>query len=57
MPRHPPGWISRTGETTRQTRRAPWCRPASREQAMEALRQQVTACTHCRPDTALGLLD
>ncbi|MFF7191091.1 DUF6233 domain-containing protein [Streptomyces sp. NPDC008222] len=26
-------------------------------QALEALRQQVLACVHCRPDTALGLLD
>ncbi|AGS67388.1 hypothetical protein B446_02780 [Streptomyces collinus Tu 365] len=33
------------------------CRPVSREQAVEALRQQVPACPHCRPDTALGVLD
>ncbi|MFJ9830825.1 DUF6233 domain-containing protein [Streptomyces sp. NPDC101169] len=33
------------------------CRPATREQAVDALRQQVPACPHCRPDTALGLLD
>ncbi|MGW2426041.1 DUF6233 domain-containing protein [Streptomyces sp. NPDC001709] len=33
------------------------CRPATREQAMEALRQQVPACPHCRPDTDLGILD
>ncbi|MGW1916985.1 DUF6233 domain-containing protein [Streptomyces sp. NPDC002076] len=24
---------------------------------MEALRQQVPACPHCRPDTELGVLD
>ncbi|MDI9836239.1 DUF6233 domain-containing protein [Streptomyces sp. KAU_LT] len=33
------------------------CQPASREQAVEALRAGVQACVHCRPDTALGLLD
>ncbi|MFE7961350.1 DUF6233 domain-containing protein [Streptomyces sp. NPDC057413] len=33
------------------------CHPATRAQALEALRQQVPACAHCRPDTALGLLD
>ncbi|MGV9991905.1 DUF6233 domain-containing protein [Streptomyces sp. NPDC003374] len=31
--------------------------PATREQAVEALRRQVPACTHCRPDTELGFLD
>ncbi|MFJ4356118.1 DUF6233 domain-containing protein [Streptomyces massasporeus] len=30
-------------------------KPASREQAIDALRQQVPACTKCRPDTALGI--
>ncbi|WP_217241265.1 DUF6233 domain-containing protein [Streptomyces sp. AC555_RSS877] len=33
------------------------CRPVTRQQALEALRQQVPACVHCRPDTALGILD
>jgi hypothetical protein len=33
------------------------CRPVTREQAIEALRQQVPACPHCRPDSALGILD
>ncbi|MFJ2968632.1 DUF6233 domain-containing protein [Streptomyces collinus] len=33
------------------------CRPATRQQAIEALRQQVPACIHCRPDTALGIFD
>ncbi|MFD5570399.1 DUF6233 domain-containing protein [Streptomyces cadmiisoli] len=33
------------------------CRPATREQALEALRHQVPACTHCRPDTVLGVLE
>ncbi|MFF4845579.1 DUF6233 domain-containing protein [Streptomyces collinus] len=33
------------------------CRPATREQAFDALRRQVPACVHCRPDTALGILD
>ncbi|WEO92791.1 DUF6233 domain-containing protein [Streptomyces sp. FXJ1.172] len=25
--------------------------------ALDALRDQVPACPHCRPDTALGILD
>ncbi|MFE0516753.1 DUF6233 domain-containing protein [Streptomyces sp. NPDC058964] len=33
------------------------CRPATRQQARDALRRQVPACLHCRPDTALGILD
>ncbi|MCG7204155.1 DUF6233 domain-containing protein [Streptomyces arenae] len=33
------------------------CRPVTRAQALEALRQQVKACMHCRPDTTLGVLD
>ncbi|MYW48859.1 DUF6233 domain-containing protein [Streptomyces sp. SID161] len=33
------------------------CKPVSRDQALEALRQLVPACPHCRPDTMLGLLD
>ncbi|MFI5690151.1 DUF6233 domain-containing protein [Streptomyces sp. NPDC051636] len=33
------------------------CRPASRLQAIDALRGQVPPCIHCRPDTALGILD
>ncbi|MFE7965379.1 DUF6233 domain-containing protein [Streptomyces cellulosae] len=33
------------------------CRPATRDQAVDALRRGVPACTHCRPDTAVGLLD
>ncbi|MFI1165667.1 DUF6233 domain-containing protein [Streptomyces sp. NPDC020801] len=33
------------------------CKGVTRVQALDALRQQVPACTHCRPDTELGLLD
>ncbi|MGW2426661.1 DUF6233 domain-containing protein [Streptomyces sp. NPDC001709] len=33
------------------------CRPATRQQALDALRRQVPACVHCRPDNALGILD
>ncbi|WP_257016597.1 DUF6233 domain-containing protein [Streptomyces sp. Ag82_O1-15] len=33
------------------------CRSVTREQAVDALRHQVLACTHCRPDTALGFPD
>ncbi|WP_344537113.1 DUF6233 domain-containing protein [Streptomyces levis] len=32
-------------------------KPVTRTQAIEALRQQVPACTKCRPDTALGIAD
>ncbi|MGA5292269.1 DUF6233 domain-containing protein [Streptomyces pseudogriseolus] len=32
-------------------------KPVTRERAIEALRQQVPACTKCRPDTALGIAD
>ncbi|CAL9669679.1 DUF6233 domain-containing protein [Streptomyces sp. enrichment culture] len=32
-------------------------KPVTKEQAIEALRQQVPACTKCRPDTALGITD
>ncbi|MFJ3445728.1 DUF6233 domain-containing protein [Streptomyces sp. NPDC086081] len=31
--------------------------PATRAQAVEALHRQVPACTKCRPDTALGIVD
>ncbi|MFF4146922.1 DUF6233 domain-containing protein [Streptomyces sp. NPDC001698] len=31
--------------------------PVSRPQALEALRQQVPACSQCRPDTLLGFLE
>ncbi|MBZ9642323.1 DUF6233 domain-containing protein [Streptomyces sp. PSKA30] len=30
---------------------------ATRQEAMRALADSVPACTHCRPDTALGILD
>ncbi|CAL9327288.1 DUF6233 domain-containing protein [Streptomyces sp. SudanB182_2057] len=33
------------------------CRPATRQQARDALLQHVPACVHCRPDTALGILE
>ncbi|MGW3458582.1 DUF6233 domain-containing protein [Streptomyces olivaceoviridis] len=31
------------------------CRPATREQALDALRSGVPPCVHCRPDTACGI--
>ncbi|MFH8498409.1 DUF6233 domain-containing protein [Streptomyces coeruleorubidus] len=34
----------------------PPCHPATRQQAINALRQQVPPCIHCRPDTTLGIL-
>ncbi|MFD9256909.1 DUF6233 domain-containing protein, partial [Streptomyces sp. NPDC059538] len=33
------------------------CHPADRDTARRALADGVEACTHCRPDTALGVLD
>ncbi|WP_406369749.1 DUF6233 domain-containing protein [Streptomyces sp. NBC_00647] len=32
-------------------------RNASRDQARQALAEGVPACTHCRPDTELGVLE
>lgn len=32
-------------------------RGVTREQALQALANGVDACTHCRPDTELGVLD
>jgi hypothetical protein len=33
------------------------CHPADRDAARRALADGVEACTHCRPDTELGVLD
>ncbi|MFF4645005.1 DUF6233 domain-containing protein [Streptomyces sp. NPDC001389] len=33
------------------------CKPATADVARRALAEGVEACTHCRPDTALGVLD
>lgn len=33
------------------------CQPVAREAAVDALRQGVPACVHCRPDTALGFFE
>ncbi|MET8647367.1 DUF6233 domain-containing protein [Streptomyces sp. NPDC004675] len=38
-------------------RKSSRCIGVSQQQALDALRQQVPSCTHCRPDTALGILD
>ncbi|MGR6974968.1 DUF6233 domain-containing protein [Streptomyces cynarae] len=64
----PPEWLIQYGAQPHERRRSAhgecWataesgrCRPATRQQVMDALRQQVPACVHCRPDTALGILD
>ncbi|MEU6557973.1 DUF6233 domain-containing protein [Streptomyces sp. NPDC046915] len=45
-----------TGECSAAARNGR-CRPVTWQQAVEALRQRVPACVHCRPDTALGILD
>lgn len=33
------------------------CKPAARDAVRRALAEGAEACTHCRPDTALGVLD
>ncbi|MCF3131655.1 DUF6233 domain-containing protein [Streptomyces olivochromogenes] len=40
-----------------QVTRSGRCVGISRTQALDALRRQVPACKHCRPDTALGFLE
>ncbi|MEU6655959.1 DUF6233 domain-containing protein [Streptomyces sp. NPDC046900] len=37
-------------------RKSSRCIEVSQAQALHALRQQVPACTRCRPDSALGFL-
>jgi hypothetical protein len=32
-------------------------RPITQDQARRALSDQVPACTHCRPDAGLGILE
>ncbi|MER7309033.1 DUF6233 domain-containing protein [Streptomyces griseoluteus] len=32
-------------------------RGITRQQAVDALREQAPACSQCRPDTTLGVLD
>lgn len=66
-PPPPPDWLLEHGiGTGRQPVRVHvgdcWdtrtrCKPASAEAARRALAEGVEACTHCRPDTALGVLD
>ncbi|MBX9392833.1 hypothetical protein K4749_04330 [Streptomyces sp. TRM72054] len=34
-----------------------YARPATQQEARRALADSVPACTHCRPDTAPGILD
>ncbi|MGW7319551.1 DUF6233 domain-containing protein [Streptomyces sp. NPDC054854] len=33
------------------------CKPATREAVRHALAEGIPACPHCRPDTALGVLE
>lgn len=33
------------------------CRPVARELVLDALRQGVAPCVHCRPDTVLGFME
>ncbi|MFD3873972.1 DUF6233 domain-containing protein [Streptomyces sp. NPDC058623] len=33
------------------------CKPATLDVARRALAEGIPACPHCRPDTALGILD
>ncbi|MFJ3235817.1 DUF6233 domain-containing protein [Streptomyces sp. NPDC086787] len=63
----PPEWLIEHGLNTRNidfvhtgdcwaAAKSGRCKPATRQQALDALRQQIPACTHCRPDTAFGVL-
>lgn len=49
----PPVYVH-TGECHMAGKRS---KPATRNTAMRALTDGVDACPHCRPDTALGILD
>ncbi|MFB6961859.1 DUF6233 domain-containing protein [Streptomyces sp. NPDC056309] len=64
----PPEWLVEHGLNRRNlvavhlgdcwvVRKSGRCVPVSRGQALDALRQQVPACLHCRPDTQLGFLE
>ncbi|MEV5007281.1 DUF6233 domain-containing protein [Streptomyces sp. NPDC055692] len=64
----PPEWLVEHGLNRRNVvavhagdcwtiRKSGRCAPVSRPQALEALRQQVPACSQCRPDTLLGFLE
>jgi hypothetical protein len=64
----PPGWLLQYGLNRQNVdavhvgecwaaAKSGRCRAVSREQALDALRQQVPACDHCRPDTELGFLE
>ncbi|MFG2025386.1 DUF6233 domain-containing protein [Streptomyces sp. NPDC048825] len=57
----PPALPRRTPPRRRPRRRLPhgrqYTRPLERDQAVRALADGIEACTHCRPDTELGLLD
>ncbi|MEU9031922.1 DUF6233 domain-containing protein [Streptomyces sp. NPDC048383] len=33
------------------------CKPATLDEARRALAEGIRACPHCRPDTALGIID
>ncbi|MEW1639491.1 DUF6233 domain-containing protein [Streptomyces sp. NPDC093801] len=66
-PTPPPDWVLEHGiGTGRQPVRVHvgdrWdtrtrCKSATADVARRALAEGVEACTHCRPDTALGVLD
>ncbi|MFE6551675.1 DUF6233 domain-containing protein [Streptomyces sp. NPDC057746] len=64
----PPEWVVERGLQKTNTvavhlgdcwtvRKSTRCVGVTRDQAIEALRRQVPACTHCRPDTELGFLE
>ncbi|WP_158708920.1 DUF6233 domain-containing protein [Streptomyces sp. NRRL S-920] len=46
-----------TSAATTHTPKWPRALGVSREQAREALYQQVLACPHCHPDKDLGVVD
>lgn len=66
-PREPPAWLVERGigrgrPPARVHRGTCWdtghrCAPATPEQIRQLLTEGVPACPHCRPDTALGVLE
>ncbi|MER8030679.1 DUF6233 domain-containing protein [Streptomyces bauhiniae] len=63
-----PEWVLQLGQNPRNVeavhvgdcpipRKSRRTRGINRQQAFDALREQVPACSLCRPDTVLGLLD
>ncbi|MFE2856159.1 DUF6233 domain-containing protein [Streptomyces lavendulae] len=51
------GWLPARVHTGQCWDTRTHCKPDTADQARRTLAEGVSACPHCRPDTALGLLD